>query len=73
MIKAYNKRTLDGTYGNNSYDDMRSLLNLSRLLKEQEDEKGYIMIKTYKTGKYGRWLVDIDNVNKTLAEIWPYG
>ena len=34
MKKAYNKRTLDGTYGNNSYDDMRSLLNLSRLLKE---------------------------------------
>ncbi len=42
MKKAYNKRTLDGTYGNNSYDDMRSLLNLSRLLKEQEEpETGF--------------------------------
>ena len=45
---------------------------LHRLLKEQEDDDGYIMIKTYKTVKYGRWLVDIDNVNKVLAERWPY-
>ena len=33
---------------------------------------GYILIKTEKTGKYGRWLVEIDNVNSALAKIWPY-
>ena len=45
---------------------------LENLLVEQADEDGYILIKTEKTGKYGRWLVDIDNVNSALAEIWPY-
>ena len=46
---------------------------LSDLLTQQEDEDGYIQVYTKKTGKYGRWLIDIENVNKTLAEIWPYG
>ena len=45
---------------------------LESLLKEQEDEEGYVTIHTGKTGKYGRWLVDIDHVNTVLAEIWPY-
>ena len=25
-----------------------------------------------KTGKYGRWIIDIPVVNSALAEIWPY-
>ena len=42
------------------------------LLDEQKDEDGYVVIKTKKTGKYGRWLVSIDNVNESLAKVWPY-
>ena len=30
------------------------------------------MIQTGKTGKYGRWLVDIPGVNESLAKVWPY-
>lgn len=45
---------------------------LEELLKDQEDEDGYVEIKTGKTGKYGRWLVDISGVNKILAEKYPY-
>jgi hypothetical protein len=33
----------------------------------------WVVIRTSKTGKYGRWLVEIDGVNDRLAEIWPYG
>ena len=32
----------------------------------------YINLEVYKTGKYGRWIVDIKNVNSVLAEKWPY-
>ena len=42
------------------------------LLNEQKDEEEYVMIKTGKTGKYGRWLVDIPGVNESLAKVWPY-
>jgi|TARA_B100001094_G_scaffold263283_1_gene264798 endonuclease YncB( thermonuclease family) len=45
---------------------------LQLLLENQKDEEGWIVIKTGKTGKYGRWLVDIQNVNITMAERWPY-
>ena len=45
---------------------------LESLLKKQEDGEGYVTIHTVKTGKYGRWLIDIDDVNTVLAEIWPY-
>ena len=45
---------------------------LTGLLNEQKDEDGYVVIKTKKTGKYGRWLVSIDNVNESLAKVWPY-
>ena len=45
---------------------------LADLLIAQTDEKGYIKIRTGKTGKYGRWLVDIEGVNETLAKEWPY-
>ena len=45
---------------------------LEELLKEQEDEEGYVLIETTKTGKYGRWLVNIVGVNKVMAEKYPY-
>jgi len=53
-------------------DWTRATETLERLLKEQEDKEGYITISTAKTGKYGRWLIDIDNVNRVLAQEWPY-
>ena len=31
-----------------------------------------VIIRTNKTGKYGRWLVEIDGVTDELAKIWPY-
>ena len=43
------------------------------LLEQQKDEEGYVMIETGKTGKYGRWLVNIKGVNESLAKVWPYG
>ena len=46
---------------------------LTYLLEQQKDEEGYVMIETGKTGKYGRWLVDIKGVNESLAKVWPYG
>ena len=42
------------------------------LLRQNTDPEGYVYVKTTKTGKYGRWIVDIAGVNKTLAEKWPY-
>ena len=45
---------------------------LQLLLENQKDEEDWIVIKTGKTGKYGRWLVDIQNVNLVMAERWPY-
>ena len=45
---------------------------LTTLLDEQKDEEGYVIIETQKTGKYGRWLVRIDEVNESLAKVWPY-
>jgi hypothetical protein len=35
-------------------------------------EKAQVIIRTNKTGKYGRWLVEIDGVTDELAKIWPY-
>lgn len=46
---------------------------LTDLLEQQKDEEGYVMIETGKTGKYGRWLVNIKGVNESLAKVWPYG
>tara|TARA_R100000008_G_scaffold54328_1_gene33152 strand:+ start:5428 stop:5754 length:327 start_codon:yes stop_codon:yes gene_type:complete len=31
-----------------------------------------LVIKTGKTGKYGRWIVEIQGVTDELAKIWPY-
>jgi micrococcal nuclease len=50
----------------------------SQLLDDQlfgvdGDRAGYITIRTEKTGKFGRWLVEIEGVTDRLAEIWPYG
>ena len=45
---------------------------LTNLLNEQKDEEDYVRIQTTKTGKYGRWLVNIDGVNESLAKVWPY-
>ncbi len=38
-----------------------------------ETSELWIPIKTHKTGKYGRWIVEIKGVTDKLAEIWPYG
>ena len=35
--------------------------------------EGKVIIKTNKTGKYGRWIVEIQGVTDELARIWPYG
>ena len=45
---------------------------LTNLLNKLKDEDDYVIIKTEKTGKYGRWLVDIEGVNESLAKVWPY-
>jgi len=36
--KTYNRRTIDGKYGNTAYEDMKQILNVSRLIKEQVEE-----------------------------------
>ena len=40
--------------------------------QDEPGEELWVIIKTSKTGKFGRWLVDIDGVNNKLQEIWPY-
>ena len=45
---------------------------LTTLLIDQKHEEGYVIIETKKTGKYGRWLVNIQGVNESLAKVWPY-
>ena len=40
---------------------------------EPSGDSDWVKIKTEKTGKYGRWLVQIDGVTDELAKIWPYG
>tara|TARA_R110000824_G_scaffold240865_1_gene429470 strand:- start:824 stop:1135 length:312 start_codon:yes stop_codon:yes gene_type:complete len=53
-------------------DFSRATVMLKDLLSDASDDEGYILIKTEKTGKYGRWLVSIDGVNEVLSEVWPY-
>ena len=48
----------------------RELLNKAAASFPYEDK---IIIKTEKTGKYGRWIVHIQGVTDELAKIWPYG
>ena len=45
---------------------------LASLLEENTDEDGYVSVKSTKTGKYGRWLVEIVGVNQVLEQKWPY-
>jgi micrococcal nuclease len=33
---------------------------------------GKIVLKTSRTGKYGRWIVEIQGVTDVLSQIWPY-
>ena len=54
-------------------DYKRATAMLENLIAIQSDEEGYFTVLTGKTGKYGRWLVNIDGVNSVLAEKWPYG
>jgi len=44
----------------------------ANLMHENLDDEGYLYFTTHKTGKYGRWIIDIPVVNSALAEIWPY-
>jgi micrococcal nuclease len=54
-------------------DYKKATAMLENLIATRTDKDGYVEIYTGKTGKYGRWLVTIDGVNKVLAEKWPYG
>lgn len=40
--------------------------------ENEPDEQWWVIIRTHKTGKYGRWLVEIDGVTDVLSKIWPY-
>tara|TARA_R110000765_G_scaffold341540_1_gene431634 strand:+ start:2738 stop:3043 length:306 start_codon:yes stop_codon:yes gene_type:complete len=55
-------------------DFKKATAMLENLMLSKSDEDGYNIIKTNKdkTGKYGRWLVTMDNINSVLAEKWPY-
>ena len=53
-------------------DYKKATAMLENLIGCSKDDDGYVTIKTSKTGKYGRWLVEIDGVNSVLAERWPY-
>ena len=53
-------------------DYKRATMMLTNLLTAYADDNGLLNIKTEKTGKYGRWLVEIEGVNSVLAEKWPY-
>jgi len=53
-------------------DYKKATAMLENLILLQTDKEGYFIVQTEKTGKYGRWLIDIDNVNSVLAEVWPY-
>ena len=53
-------------------DYKKATAMLENLIATQCDNEGYFDITTSKTGKYGRWIVDIKNVNSVLAEKWPY-
>ena len=61
-------------------DWKKATAECARLLSVVADTKGselanaehWVTIRTSKTGKYGRWLVEIDGVTDELAKIWPY-
>lgn len=45
---------------------------LADLLTQAADTNGTVLITSTKTGKYGRWLAEIDGVNSELSRRWPY-
>ena len=53
-------------------DYKKATAMLHNLIVSQMDDEGYFIVHIGKTGKYGRWLVDITNVNNVLGERWPY-
>ena len=53
-------------------DYKKATAMLHNLIVSQMDDEGYFIVRIGKTGKYGRWLVDINNVNSVLEERWPY-
>ena len=53
-------------------DYKKATAMLENLIRFQADREGYFNVSTGKTGKYGRWLVDIEGVNSILAKRWPY-
>tara|TARA_R110002020_G_scaffold93177_4_gene224929 strand:+ start:88 stop:393 length:306 start_codon:yes stop_codon:yes gene_type:complete len=53
-------------------DYKKATAMLHNLIVSQMDDEGYFIVRIGKTGKYGRWLVDINNVNSVLGERWPY-
>ena len=50
-------------------DKCRTLLEKA---KDSFPYEGQVVIKTEKTGKYGRWIVHIEGVTDELARVWPY-
>tara|TARA_R110000824_G_scaffold150288_2_gene320871 strand:+ start:337 stop:657 length:321 start_codon:yes stop_codon:yes gene_type:complete len=50
----------------------RATFAFTNLMHDNLDSEGYLYFTTHKTGKYGRWLIDIPVVNSGLAETWPY-
>lgn len=61
----------DWSYATN---ECRRLLKAVAEIENQNepDEEWWVNIRTHKTGKYGRWLVEIDGVTDVLAKTWPY-
>mgnify|MGYP001197382600 CR=1 FL=1 len=53
-------------------DFARATLMLENLLQSQADEEGFFVMRTGKTGKFGRWLAEVNGVNSVLKERWPY-
>ena len=54
------------------HDWARATETFGNLLSKEADGGGYINVTCSGKGKYGRWLIDIENVNSVLAEEWPY-
>jgi micrococcal nuclease len=51
---------------------LRSVAKISYEVNISVTPDEIVTIKTEKTGKYGRWIVEIPGVTDKLAEIWPY-
>jgi len=41
--------------------------------RDGDGREWWVTIKTKKTEKVGRWIVEIEGVTDRLAEIWPHG